>query len=76
VRVLASLDESSYSGGGMGDHPITWCKDVGAGRSFYTGFGHTVESYAEADLRALLLGGIRWAAGRAAAEPGARSRTL
>jgi len=76
VRVLASRDESSYSGGGMGDHPITWCKDVGAGRSFYTGFGHTVESYAEADLRALLLGGIRWAAGRAAAEPGARSRTL
>ena len=68
VHVLASLDESSYAGGGMGDHPITWCADVGGGRSFYTGFGHTIESYAESGFRALLLGGIRWAAGRAEAD--------
>jgi type 1 glutamine amidotransferase len=28
VKVLASLDESSYSGGTMnGDHPITWCQN-------------------------------------------------
>jgi len=63
VRVLASMDESSYEGGGMGDHPITWCREVGGGRSFYTAFGHTVESYADDAVRALLLGGIRWAAG-------------
>jgi type 1 glutamine amidotransferase len=64
VHVLASLDESSYTGGGMGDHPIMWCKNAGGGRSFYTGFGHTVESYADNAVRAVLLGGIRWAAGR------------
>lgn len=63
VRVLASLDESSYTGGGMGDHPITWCREVAGGRSFYTAFGHTVESYGDDDVRALLHGGIRWAAG-------------
>jgi type 1 glutamine amidotransferase len=68
VHVLASLDESSYSGGGMGDHPIAWCQNVSGGRSFYTGFGHTVESYAEAGFRAMLLGGIRWAAGRTNAD--------
>jgi type 1 glutamine amidotransferase len=63
AHVLVTLDESSYSGGTMGaDHPITWCKTVDGGRSFYTGFGHTPESYADANFRALLLGGIRYAA--------------
>ncbi|MEU4836581.1 ThuA domain-containing protein, partial [Streptosporangium sp. NPDC023615] len=62
VRVLQSLDESSYSGGGMGDHPITWCRPQASGRSFYTGLGHTQESYADANFRTLLLGGIRYAA--------------
>jgi type 1 glutamine amidotransferase len=68
AHVLASLDESSYSGGGMGDHPITWCRNHGGGRSFYTGFGHTNESYADQAVRGVLLGGIRWAAGRTKAD--------
>ncbi|AKZ60013.1 putative secreted glycosyl hydrolase [Streptomyces ambofaciens ATCC 23877] len=64
ARVLASLDESSYSGGNMnGDHPIAWCKDYEGGRAFYTGGGHTDESYTDAAFRRHLLGGIRWAAG-------------
>ncbi|MFD6365298.1 ThuA domain-containing protein, partial [Streptomyces roseolus] len=64
ARVLASLDESSYSGGNMaGDHPIAWCKDYEGGRAFYTGGGHTDESYTEPAFRRHLLGGIRWAAG-------------
>ncbi|MEV0624767.1 ThuA domain-containing protein [Nonomuraea wenchangensis] len=62
VRVLQSLDEGSYSGGGMGDHPITWCHPQSAGRAFYTGLGHTQESYADPNFRALLLGGIRYTA--------------
>ena len=38
AQVLATLDESRYSGGTMGgDHPITWCNAVDGGRSFYTG---------------------------------------
>ncbi|RKN45305.1 ThuA domain-containing protein [Micromonospora endolithica] len=69
ARVLATLDESSYSGGSMGgDHPITWCKTVSGGRSFYTAGGHTQASYAEPAFRAHLLGGIRYAAGRARAD--------
>ncbi|TWP54149.1 DUF1080 domain-containing protein [Lentzea tibetensis] len=63
ARVLATLDESSYSGGDMGDHPHTWCKTYSGGRSFYTGNGHTRESYAEPEFRTMLLGGIRYAAG-------------
>ncbi|MFH8803901.1 ThuA domain-containing protein [Streptomyces sp. NPDC017936] len=64
AHVLASLDESSYTGGNMsGDHPIAWCKDHQGGRAFYTGGGHTEGSYAEPAFRRHLLGGIRWAAG-------------
>ncbi|MEO3796026.1 ThuA domain-containing protein [Nonomuraea sp. B10E15] len=68
VRVLQSLDEGSYSGGGMGDHPITWCRPQSSGRAFYTGLGHTQESYADPSFRTLLLGGIRYAAGAANAD--------
>ncbi|MDG4783115.1 ThuA domain-containing protein [Micromonospora sp. WMMD961] len=69
AHVLASLDESSYSGGGMGaDHPLSWCKSYNGGRSFYTGAGHTQASYAEPAFRNHLLGGIRYASGRSKAD--------
>ncbi|CAL9608245.1 ThuA domain-containing protein [Streptomyces sp. enrichment culture] len=69
AHVLASLDESSYSGGTMnGDHPIAWCQNYAGGRAFYTGGGHTKASYAEPAFRAHLLGGIRWATGAAQAD--------
>jgi len=64
AHVLATLDESTYRGGSMGaDHPTAWCKEFRGGRAFYTGGGHTAESYAEPDFRAHLLGAIRYAAG-------------
>ncbi|MFE7989244.1 ThuA domain-containing protein, partial [Streptomyces shenzhenensis] len=69
AHVLASLDESSYTGGTMnGDHPIAWCQDYQGGRAFYTGGGHTKESYAEPAFRQHLLGGIRWVIGDAQAD--------
>ncbi len=69
AKVLATLDESTYSGGSMGgDHPITWCKTVQSGRSFYTGNGHTQSSYAEPAFRSMVLGGIRYAANRTKAD--------
>ncbi len=63
VKVLASLVESSYTGGSMGDHPITWCQHYGGGRSFYTGLGHTEATYTETNFTRMLLGGIQFAAG-------------
>ena len=64
VNVLLSLDESSYTGGVMGeDHPSAWYHEYDGGRAWYTGGGHTHESYAEPDFRAHLLGGLRYAAG-------------
>lgn len=64
VRVLATLDETTYKGGTMGaDHPIAWCKQVGKGRVWYTALGHTEESFSEPLFLQHLLGGIRFAAG-------------
>lgn len=59
IHVLLELDENTYDGGKNGSHhPITWYQDFDGGRMFYTGMGHTLESYAEPDFRKLLLGGI------------------
>jgi type 1 glutamine amidotransferase len=64
VRVLARLDESTYSGGEMGmDHPIAWYHEFEGGRSWYTAGGHTAESYREPLFLQHLLGGIRYAVG-------------
>ena len=70
VRVSATLDESTYSGGTMGtDHPIAWCQRIDGGRSWYTAMGHTSESYAEPLFHLHLLGGIKSAAGVAGSCP-------
>ncbi|MET7280317.1 ThuA domain-containing protein [Kribbella sp. NPDC005582] len=72
VHVLESLDESTYSGGNMGvEHPITWCQDYDGGRAWYTGMGHTIESFADPAFQKVLLGGIKTAAGVQPADCGA-----
>ncbi|UYQ92091.1 ThuA domain-containing protein [Chitinophaga horti] len=64
VKVLMNLDEKSYTGGKMGaEHPISWYHDFDGGRAFYTGLGHTEESYTEAAFLKHLLGGIEYAIG-------------
>jgi len=64
VHVLATLDESTYSGGSMGaDHPISWCQFYDGGRAWYTAMGHAAETYEEPLFVRHLLGGIEFAAG-------------
>jgi type 1 glutamine amidotransferase len=64
VHVLTTVDESSYTGATMGaDHPMTWCHTFDGGRAWYTGMGHTAQSFTEANFLHLLLGGIQTAAG-------------
>ena len=64
VHVLAVVDERSYEGGAMGhDHPIAWAHRYDGGRAWYTGLGHTSESFSEDAFLRHLLGGIEWAAG-------------
>jgi type 1 glutamine amidotransferase len=64
IKVLATLDESTYEGGKNGDnHPIAWYHAVGNGRAFYTGLGHTKESFTEPLFLRHLQEGIRYAMG-------------
>ena len=68
VRVLATVDETTYDGGGMGaDHPIAWCHDYDGGRSWYTAMGHTVESFHEPLYVAHLAAGLRYVTGQSGA---------
>jgi type 1 glutamine amidotransferase len=76
VHVLANLDDSKIEGANMGgDHPIAWYQVFEGGRSWYTGGGHTKESYRETLFRDHLKGGILWAAGAAEVTPGAENKS-
>jgi cytochrome c len=72
IHVLINLEESSltYNKNGNDDafkmgasHPIAWYHSFEGGRVFYTGLGHTDESYSEPLFLQHLLGGIKYAIG-------------
>jgi len=65
VHVLMWLDTDSYEGSEHpGSHPIAWYHEYDGGRAFYTGLGHTSESFTEDELFLKhLWGGIRYAMG-------------
>ena len=70
ARVLATLDESSYSGGGMGaDHPHHLVQDVSTAAGRSTPASGTPRRRTPSRRSAPhLLGGIRYAAGRTKAD--------
>lgn len=66
TTVLTNIDEASmnWSSGSMGDHPISWCKQLaGGGRMYYTAMGHR-DSIMERNpyARRQLYNAILWAA--------------
>lgn len=64
INTVLRVDESSYEGGENGEnHPIAWYREFENGRTFYTGLGHTDESYRDADFVAHVWGGMEYAWG-------------
>ena len=64
VKVLITIDESTYEGGTNGAfHPMSWYHDYDGGRAFYTELGHVEECYTEENYLKHLLGGIQYAIG-------------
>lgn len=64
IKVILNLDEQSYEGGTNGDHhPITWYREFDGGRTWYTGMGHTSESFEDPDYLQHIWEGIKYAAG-------------
>ncbi|MDO3387903.1 ThuA domain-containing protein [Gilvimarinus sp. SDUM040013] len=59
---LLTVDERSYPGGKHGDyHPIAWYNNFDGGRSFYTGLGHTAETFSHPVFLQHLKGGLQYA---------------
>lgn len=64
INVLVKIDESTYEGGTNGDdHPISWYHEYDGGRAFYTGMGHTKESYSEPLFIDHVWGGLQYVLG-------------
>lgn len=64
VQVELSADETTYTGGTHGaNHPLAWYHTFEGGRSYYTAFGHTVESYKDTMFLEHLARAAKWAAG-------------
>lgn len=65
VEVLLTLNEASYPAKWPkkmeGDHPISWTNKVGSGRMFYTGMGHTNETFTDKYAMPHIVEGIAWA---------------
>jgi type 1 glutamine amidotransferase len=69
AHVLATVDEASFLRTPINqDHPISWCRDMGKGRVWFTALGHADECFSEPLFLAHLLGGIQYAAGPSAAK--------
>jgi cytochrome c len=61
IKVLVKIDESTYVGGANGDdHPMSWYHEYDGGRAFYTGMGHTKESYTEPLFLKHIWGGLQY----------------
>jgi len=67
VTPILLIDESSYKRGDEdpagAPRPIAWYREFDGGRMFYSGFGHTPESYADPLVLDHLWGGIKYASG-------------
>ncbi len=62
--LLLTVDESTYSGGTMGDpHPISWAREVLGGRAWYTAIGHNDDAYFASFFRDHVMGGLNWVLG-------------
>ncbi|MES2443901.1 MAG: ThuA domain-containing protein [Pseudomonadota bacterium] len=60
VRLLVVLDPQSIGEKDVNPNPMSWSQEFEGGRVFYTGMGHTPESYAEPWFLKHLEGGLNW----------------
>lgn len=69
VRVLASIDPASVDLASPnlhrtdGDFPVAMARTYGKGRTFWSTFGHTADTWDDPDIRTMYFEAIRWALG-------------
>ena len=73
VRVLLSIDMAASSPKMPWHVPVSWIRDYGRGRVFYTNLGHNEDTWKDKMFRKHLINGISWSLGQtdgpAAANP-------
>jgi type 1 glutamine amidotransferase len=63
VRVLASVDESTYQPASdivMGDHPVVWVNEGKAARNVYFLMGHTPELFSNPNFTTMFSNALTW----------------
>lgn len=69
LHVLLSMDKHPNDGhkeaGQPGDYLVSWCKEYGKGKVFYTSLGHREDVWESEAYQQHLLGALRWAFGKA-----------
>jgi type 1 glutamine amidotransferase len=71
IHVILSMRDVSVKGKGKradNDYAISWCRNFGEGRVFYTSLGHREDVWTNPTYQAHLLGGLLWALGLAAGD--------
>lgn len=48
-----------------GDYAVSWCREEGKGKVFYTSFGHAPKVWQDEKFQKHLFGGLKWATGQA-----------
>ena len=64
VRVLLSIDMAASTPKNPWHVPVSWVRDYGRGRVFYTNLGHNNETWSDAAFQKHLTEGTAWALGR------------
>lgn len=67
VHVILSMYPDSFKPNYVrkdNDYAISWCREFGKGKVFYTSMGHRGETWRDPRFQASLLGGLDWAVGR------------
>lgn len=84
IHVIWSIEKGNFdAAAGKGsrkdaDYLISWCKNEGKGKIFYTSLGHQKKVWQDEKFQKHLLGGMKWALGQAegSAAPGAGTKVI
>lgn len=68
LHIILSIKADSFKPGANltrkdGDYAISWCREEGKGKVFYTSFGHDPKVWKDEKFQKHLLGGLKWATG-------------
>jgi type 1 glutamine amidotransferase len=73
LHIILSIEPDSFKPGANltrkdSDYAISWCREEGKGKVFYTSFGHDPKVWKDERFQKHLFGGLRWATGQAAGD--------